>query len=917
MSNSRRDGAPRVASKDGGSERPSRRGTRRDDDRALDALRLAFDVAREGILICDSEDRIVFFNNAFARFAHVPLQMGVRFEDLVRARIAAGDIPVESGEEEEWLRARMRERKSPGAGIELQSRGCWLRATDQRTADGGTLTLVTDISDRKAVEIALRTSEMRYRSLVENTSDWFWEQDADFRFTSISSRGMPLRVLETASVGRARWELPGLEPLTGSWEEHRADLAAHRRFDDLLVRRVDPSGVESFLSSSGAPVYDAQGKFAGYSGLTRDVTGRVRAEKAAEAASKRLKDALENLGEMLVLTDSDDRIVIANQRFLHFNAVVAEHAKPGCHYEDHIRAGIKLGMFPDALGQEESWLAARMANRHHPKGPVERRRQDGRWLLVDDQKLPDGGIVSFGLEITLQKQAEAAAENLRRQLRYALEFARAIFWDFDLIEDTIHMLEGWAPLMKGPSGENIITRRQMADVIHPDDLGRTVDAFVSTLKGTATEYSVEYRLKLPDGQWHWILSRGQISSRDAAGRALRMAGMNIDITERKEAEQALLASELRFRSLVDLSHDSFWETDQQHRYIKRSRSGSIPVIQGLAESDIGKTPWELPHVAPDEAGWARHRAQIAAHEVFRDFEVARVMKDGSVRYLEGSGEPVFDADGVFIGYRGVGKDITQRKLAEEALRRLNAELEQRIAERTAALETAYRELESFSYSVSHDLRAPLRSISGYAGLLREDEGARMSEEGRKYLGIIDDNAGHMGRLIDALLALGRTSRQTLNRQRVDLAALVAGILDELKPEFPGAVLTVASLPVVDGDPTLLRQVFANLVGNALKYSAKAVPPRVEVKLETRDGERVFIVSDNGVGFDMAYADKLFQAFGRLHTDVEFQGTGIGLVLTKLIVERHGGRIWADSRPGAGAMFCFTLGTGTRATAPTA
>ncbi len=1009
---------------------------RRTDDQALETLRVAFDTAREGILVCDAADRVVFSNQAYLKFARIPIEPGMAFEAVLRQRLAAGDFPHALGREDDWLRERMAERRSPANGIEMQAGTGWLHVSDQRTADGGTLTFVVDISERKAAEMALTRSEARFRVLAELSSDWFWEQDTEFRFTSISTRGARHRSLEAASLGKARWDLPGLSPLAGDWRAHRAALEAHQTFDDFVVRRVAPHGEVTYLQSSGTPVFGEHGRFAGYHGLTRDVTEKVRAEQDALAASARLRDGLEYLGEMIVLTDADDRIVLANQRFLEFNAPVAEFAKPGCFYADHLRAGIRLGLFPDAVGREQAWLAERIALRHQPSGPVERRRQDGRWLLVDDQRLPDGGIVSYGVEITDRKRAEESAQAARRQLGLALEFARATVWDFDLVDDVLTIAEGWKELSTGPSGERSVTRAAMINLIHPDERAKTLTTFVDALKGRTSIYAAEYRVKTLGGKWLWILSRGQVSQRDASGRALRMVGINIDITERKLAEEEvqairtklrlaldfskvalwdydvehdrvsfteghrdlivgrhdkeminrrelamsihpddladaiprytaalkgdvqqyvaeyrhrssggtwtwvhsrgqvsergtdgralrmmgvniditerkaaeaeLRASEQRFKSLVALSSDIFWETDANHRFTSL-QSGESSRIKFQATSELGTARWDIPYTSPDEAAWLRHRAQMDAHEVFLGFELGRPIEDGKQRFTSVSGEPVFDENGAFVGYRGVSRDITARKSAELALRSTNADLEQRIAERTSALKTAYRELESFSYSVSHDLRAPLRSISGYAGLLREDDGERLSEEGRGHLAIIDESARHMGRLIDALLSLAQTSRQALQRESVDLGGIARLVAKELAGQFPHATLTIATLPPIEGDATLLRQVFTNLIGNALKYSAKANPQTVEVGTWSNGDERVFFVRDNGVGFDMAYVDKLFQAFGRLHTDAEFQGTGIGLVLTKLIVERHGGRIWAESQPGAGAQFNFTLG----------
>ena len=505
-----------------------------------------------------------------------------------------------------------------------------------------------------------------------------------------------------------------------------------------------------------------------------DISNRKRAELQARAAEERLRGALEHLGEMICLTDADDRIVLANQRFVEFNARVAEHTAPGRFYSEHLRAGIGLGQFPDAIGREQEWLAERLAVRRSRVGPVERRRQDGRWLMVDDQVLPDGGIISYGIEITA----------------------------------------------------------------------------------------------------------------------------------RKCAEEALAASEARLRSLVNLSNDIFWETDADHRFVAQEYSNRSAISP--AQSEIGRTRWEVPYTVPDADGWQRHRAQLEAHEVFRDFELARPLPGGGERHVQVSGEPLFDAEGAFRGYRGVARDISARKRAEQALRQLNVELESRVAERTIALETAYRELESFSYSVSHDLRAPLRAIAGFSSILKDDEGGKLSAQGRRHLDKIAESAGRMGRLTDALLSLARTSRQKLSHGTLDMTAIATRVIESLAPDYPQARFDLRSLPAAAGDETLVTQIFANLIGNALKYAVRADPPVIEIGARRDGTDHVYYVRDNGVGFDMTYVEKLFRPFARLHSESEFKGAGIGLALTRLIVERHGGRIWAEGAEGSGAVFRWTL-----------
>ncbi len=405
----------------------------------------------------------------------------------------------------------------------------------------------------------------------------------------------------------------------------------------------------------------------------------------------------------------------------------------------------------------------------------------------------------------------------------------------------------------------------------------------------------------------------------AAERSLELQHTNENLRREVEVNlktvAALRRSERNYRRIIDTANEGIWMVDSESKTVSvNARMASmlgyepkemtgLPVTAFLYEEDA---PGFLASAEQLRSGFSLHLERRLRH------------KDGRALYTIISATPSFDDAQRCQGAFAMFTDITERKQAEAEILRLNRELEERVAQRTAALEVANREMEAFSYSVSHDLRAPLRAISGFASALEQDCGSALDDEGKRYLGLICQGASRMAHLIDDLLDLSRSSKGELAIQTVDMNALAQQVYDELQAAVPerNIQFILGDLPPSPGDPALIRQVLTNLLSNAIKYTSRKPEAVIEVTGKTGQDVNTYSVKDNGAGFDMKFSSKLFGVFQRLHTYEEFEGNGIGLAIVKRIVERHGGSLWAEGEVEKGAEFSFTLPTskegGTRA-----
>ena len=652
-----------------------------------------------------------------------------------------------------------------------------------------------------------------------------------------------------------------------------------------------PDGSKVHCIKSGTPIFDGAGKMVAAVGLWTDITPL----RMAEGMQRQLTAAIDGLREAVILTDAEDRIVFFNRRYRDLNADIVPAIEVGKPYIGVIRALAKSRILPEAVGRESEWVEERIRLRRNPGPAIEQQREDGSWFLIHDQRLPDGGTATVLTEITAQKQAE---KELRENQDRIVDFAASgadWFWEQDadlrFVDVSVENAE-----FTGMSAQNHVgkTRRETG----PEVSEEALRAHEMLLEQHLPFVDFRFSRTRPDGKRVHLSTSGRPRF-DAEGKFLGYRGIGRNITELVETQERLIASEARFRDFAASTSDYFWETDRNHRFTEFSADTS-PLIGLPSDHLVGKTRKEISVDLPYPTDkWESHAADLEAHRPFRDFRYAIAREDGAgVEWVSVSGVPVFNGEGGFVGYRGTATRVTESVAAAQALEKATREAE-----------TANAAKSEFLSSMSHELRTPLNAILGFAQLLQGE----VQPEHRRAVEHILRGGDHLLGLINQVLDFSQIETGTLHlhvefgsvaEEVAQALQMIEALAAEKKVVVRDRTIGLEALKFAV-DRTRFRQVLLHLLSNAVKFNSKQGSVTLTSELEPKMIR--FTVADTGRGIEPHRAHRLFQPFDRLGIEAsEIEGVGIGLVLSKRIVEAMGGEIGYAPNAGGGSRFWFTL-----------
>jgi PAS domain S-box-containing protein len=824
----------------------------------------------------------------------------------------------------------------------------WVQKVVSATVDAGGgiatfIALVTDITERRRADEALKRQKQQYETLAEHAPEVIARFDSDLRHVYINDYGSRVYGMDKAHIlGRTNAEL-GFPAEQVFWQRHFEQALTTGKPQTVEFEFDSPTFGHQCFSSLCVPERDGNGSVTSILAITRDITDQKRNELALRHSEERYRTLFDSLDKgfcvIEVIFDNGGRAL--DYRFLETN--------PAFSRQTGLVDAVGRTMRELAPNHEAHWFEAYgrvaqtgIATRFEARAAALGRFYDVYAFRVSGPR-PDRVGILFN-DISERKLADLALRESEARQAFLVRMADALRLLADPVQIQFeacrllgeHLRAGRAGYAECEAdGENVVIARHYSDDLpgiegrhHLHIYGATLAAELRTgrpiirddiardARYSETEKSAYAALPvgamavIPLLKAERLVSVLFVHYREAhrfGGAELSLMEAVAERTwaavERARAESALRDSEDRYRRLVESAADAIFVHDYDGRFIDVNRS---------ACESLGYTHDEL--------------LSMSVFDVERDFDLARaqaawarisegdrVCLSGRHRRKDGAIFPVeahiatFSAAGKKL-FLGLVRDVSEREEAQERIRQLNAELEQRVLDRTAQLEAANQELEAFAYSVSHDLRAPLRGIDGWSLALAEDYGPQLDETAHKYLWRVRSETQRMGVLIDDLLKLSRLTRSEMQHEAVDMTGLAQSISARLIEAQPGRQIefVIASGLSAKGDARLFEVALTNLLSNAVKFTGPREYARVEFG-RLRGGERPFFVRDNGVGFDMKFAGTLFGAFQRLHKTSEFSGTGVGLATVQRVIHRHGGRVWAEASPGEGATFLFTVG----------
>jgi PAS domain S-box-containing protein len=548
--------------------------------------------------------------------------------------------------------------------------------------------------------------------------------------------------------------------------------------------------------------------------------------------------------------------------------------------------------------------------------PITHAYDTGTWIAISSNLVLLSFVCAVCLSLILNGLETSMGDKLLVEKDYVLSNERLLFhienspmgfmeWDSELkIKSWSKRAEeifGWTETEFAAMLKDGLTQ------VYADDISWVSKMTNELIAGSVEKNTLQCRHYTKDGRVIWCeWFNSTLKNED--GATTTMLSLVNDITQQKEQQKKLSFSESSLSAIIESTDAYIFSLDTNFRYItfNKGLKNSVKRRYGIDVSPGDSAFDFLEKSEPEEVIFWRNTYSEALTGKSLQFEKSFHIGD-FYNTTSFSINPIIENESI-IGLSCFAADITDRKIAELKIQELNDKLELKVLERTAQLESVNKELEAFSYSVSHDLRAPLRSVNGFAQILKEDHSKFLSAEALRITNNIINSGKRMGILIDDLLSFSRLGRKELAKAIISMEQLVTGICDELKRENPDRDIEfrIQHLPLAKADNTAIKQVWINLISNAVKYSGLKEKTIIEIGSEENEKEITYFVKDNGAGFDMRYANKLFGVFQRLHDDEEFEGTGVGLAIVQRVINKHGGRVWAEGKVNEGAAFYFTL-----------